>query len=100
MSGNTNVSGYCRDTTFVVVTRQVRMNDPVCLLTEVLCKSEHVGKNTIVSPCVSTIYHVYLTYWDSCGEYSSMSWCENNSHLELGIYFPYLVRLLFAGIKN
>ncbi len=30
---NTNVCGYCRDTTSVVVTRQVGMNDPVCLFT-------------------------------------------------------------------
>ncbi len=30
---NTNVCGYCRDTTFVVVTRQVGMIDPVCLFT-------------------------------------------------------------------
>ncbi len=30
---NTNVCGYCRDITFVVVTMQVGMNDPVCLFT-------------------------------------------------------------------
>ncbi len=30
---NTDVCGYCRDTTFDIVTRQVGMNDPACLFT-------------------------------------------------------------------
>ncbi len=47
---NANVCGYCRYTTFAIVTRHVGMNDP-----DVLCKGEHVTKNIIMSPDVPTI---------------------------------------------
>ncbi len=78
---NTNVCGYSRYTTFVVryttfvvVTRQVRTKDSVCRFTVsakvnmwlewkiqfvallCMCNGEHVTKNSIVSPGVSTVY--------------------------------------------